>query len=465
MRTTAFIFVFILGMIACGSPGNEQSAGPGHRISPVKVVIIGFDGATWDTLQAPLDRGWMPNLAGMIHSGVHGPLKTIRPTLTPVIWTTIATGKLPEKHGITGIIIEDPEKNTRSPLNASLIHCKTIWEMLSSREKRSTIVRWPVSWPAKPLSGELVSEFSFQKQRQHRTYPEPLSSLVDQKIPRFRLNDIQELTGIDQQSYEVLAPEWQWKLMVALREYSLDILYRDVSLELLKNGQPDLTAIYFYSMDAIGHSFLKFGIPDGGVTPDDPDFSGLIPNWCRLYDRFLGDILAAIDPDSYVLICSDHGMKPALKPQNFLIRSENDPPRPGETDREVPVSPGPPYDSDPLALKLEYTLPSGQHVDAPDGILVVTGPGVRTGLYYDQVSVADITPTLLYVMGLPVASDFEGVVRTELFEDAFNHNQEIRSIDTYETTSPESSPNPIQPDRTVDDDLILNRLEALGYIQ
>ena len=59
-----------------------------------RVLLIGWDAADWAMIRPLLDAGKMPALAKLIARGVSGNLATIQPMLSPMLWTTIATGKL-----------------------------------------------------------------------------------------------------------------------------------------------------------------------------------------------------------------------------------------------------------------------------------------------------------------------------------------------------------------------------------
>jgi hypothetical protein len=73
---------------------------------------------------------------------------------------------------------------------------------------------------------------------------------------------------------------------------------------------------------------------------------------------------------------------------------------------------------------------SGTHERAPDGFLLAFGAAVQPG-EPERGSVADVAPTLLYFLGLPVARDMDGFVRTDLFTPAFNEQRTITFIPTY----------------------------------
>jgi hypothetical protein len=46
--------------------------------------------------------------------------------------------------------------------------------------------------------------------------------------------------------------------------------------------------------------------------------------------------------------------------------------------------------------------------------------------------VVDVTPTILYFLGLPIGRDMDGYARTDLFQPSFTAEHPITSIPTYE---------------------------------
>ena len=67
-----------------------------------KVLLIGWDAADWKVIDPLMDQGLMPNLERMVNGGVRGRMATLDPPLSPMLWTSIATGKRPYKHGDKG---------------------------------------------------------------------------------------------------------------------------------------------------------------------------------------------------------------------------------------------------------------------------------------------------------------------------------------------------------------------------
>jgi hypothetical protein len=73
---------------------------------------------------------------------------------------------------------------------------------------------------------------------------------------------------------------------------------------------------------------------------------------------------------------------------------------------------------------------TGTHERAPDGFLLAYGAAVAPARQA-RGAVVDVAPTLLYFLGLPVARDMDGFVRTDLFTRAFNEQRTITFIPSY----------------------------------
>jgi hypothetical protein len=76
---------------------------------------------------------------------------------------------------------------------------------------------------------------------------------------------------------------------------------------------------------------------------------------------------------------------------------------------------------------------SGTHAGAPDGFLLAVGDGVKPGTAPRDASILDVAPTILYLMGLPVARDMEGRVMTEILDDEFTRAHPVTFIPSYES--------------------------------
>jgi arylsulfatase A-like enzyme len=98
--------------------------------------------------------------------------------------------------------------------------------------------------------------------------------------------------------------------------------------------------------------------------------------------------------------------------------------------------------------------------EAPDGVLLLAGPGVRKGGRISGARLFDIAPTILHWMGLPVAEDMDGDVLPAAVGGS--KRASVRRIATYETgerTRGSSSTDPVVSAQALED------LRALGYIE
>ncbi|MFK7906951.1 MAG: alkaline phosphatase family protein, partial [Chitinophagales bacterium] len=110
-----------------------------------KILLIGWDAADWKTINPMMDAGLMPNLEKLVNGGVMGNLATLDPPLSPMLWTSIGTGKRPYKHGIWGFSEPRPDgKGIRPVLNTSR-KCKAVWNMLTQEDYKTHLIGW---WPS-----------------------------------------------------------------------------------------------------------------------------------------------------------------------------------------------------------------------------------------------------------------------------------------------------------------------------
>jgi len=65
-----------------------------------KLLIIGWDAADWIIIDRLFAQGKLPNLRRLVDDGVRADLSTLDPKLSPLLWSSIATGKTADKHGI-----------------------------------------------------------------------------------------------------------------------------------------------------------------------------------------------------------------------------------------------------------------------------------------------------------------------------------------------------------------------------
>lgn len=124
-----------------------------------KVVVIGWDGATFRVLDTLIEKGLMPNLARLKKEGAFGTLESTLPILTPTAWATFATGKNPGHHGCYDFLKNDGSLRNRELLTSTDIKGQTFYEILEKMGKRSICINLPLCFPPRIKKGVLISSF------------------------------------------------------------------------------------------------------------------------------------------------------------------------------------------------------------------------------------------------------------------------------------------------------------------
>ena len=123
-----------------------------------RILLLGWDAADWQVIDPLLDAGLMPNLARLVNRGVVGNLATLHPPYSPILWTSIATGKRPTRHGIHGFQEPTPDGTAVRPASSLSRTCKALWNIATQQGLTSVVVSWYPSHPVEPISGVMVSD-------------------------------------------------------------------------------------------------------------------------------------------------------------------------------------------------------------------------------------------------------------------------------------------------------------------
>src|SRR5882724_11765255 len=178
--TGPFFFSFLtvaLLTVACGSPTSKGTSPAAASGRPV--IFIGLDGADWQLLDDYIAAGAMPNLAQLAREGASGVLETIRPPLSPLIWTSMMTGVSPLDHGILDFVQFDPKTGAKEPITSSMRRAPAIWNMASSAGKRVASLGLWATYPAETINGTIVSDRLFTFLFKEETPPAGVVSPAD----------------------------------------------------------------------------------------------------------------------------------------------------------------------------------------------------------------------------------------------------------------------------------------------
>jgi predicted AlkP superfamily phosphohydrolase/phosphomutase len=121
------------------------------------LVVIGWDGATWDLLEAWVRQGRLPNLARLMAAGAHGTLRSTPLPLSPAAWSTIITGQNPGKHGVFDWFERRLGSYAVDYVHTGRVGAVPLWQYFNQGGRRIGIFCPPMLYPAVPLDGFMVS--------------------------------------------------------------------------------------------------------------------------------------------------------------------------------------------------------------------------------------------------------------------------------------------------------------------
>ncbi len=359
-----------------------------------KFLIIGLDSAEWGIIESLIEAGMLPNLNKIIKNGVSGRIKTLMPSFSPMLWTSIATGKLAHKHGILGFVEPDIESKTGvRPISSTSRKCKALWNIFHNQGLKSNVVGWWPSHPVEPISGVMVSNV-FQKsvdvlEKEWPIAEHSLHGVSDEKMLasiRVHPAQVRENTIL---TYVPLAEsidqEKDHSLFTLQKLTAETMTVRNTALWLMENTSWDLMAVYFNELDKISHHFMPFHPPKLETVSEEifNTYYNVITATYTLYDVILGELIEKAGKDINIVVLSDHGFH---------------------------------FDSKRLRKKPKITADISLDHN-PNGFLCFYGPLFKKNETVYGSTLLDITPTILAGCGMPIGKDMDGKPLLSIFKN------------------------------------------------
>ncbi|HEV8337356.1 MAG TPA: alkaline phosphatase family protein [Candidatus Polarisedimenticolia bacterium] len=426
----------------CSGRGGTSSPGLPPLSERFKVIVFGVDGADWRVIRPLMDAGRMPHFRKMVDGGASGVLLSMEPTLSPALWTTIATGLPPASHGIADFIVRLPGGGYR-PVTSDMRSAPAFWNILGNRDGGRTagVVAWLATWPAEPIHGYMVT--SYLPYVFNWSTGRPLKGTVVEGIPRQTFPDslMREIEPLkvkpealdralvgrfyDASALPRVSPEARECVEGFLWSLASDETYRRIGLHLYARHSVDLFAVYFGGIDVVSHRFWKFTYPQDEPYATPPAeieiLKGVIPGYYEYIDEILGEFMSRMDQHSTLVVLSDHGFKPVFFPGK-------------------PTT-------------------SGHH--RLEGILALYGRGIAPGATIEGATLVDVLPTVFALIGEPISRQLPGKILAGAFSELGAERRKAAYVDAY---PPRPAPSPAAADQEVDSNVI-ERLKSLGYIQ
>lgn len=267
-----------------------------------RAVVVGWDGATFDILKPMLAAGRMPHLAALLARGVHGRLRSTVPPVTPVAWTSFATGTSPGRHGIFDALTLDPASHAVRFVSAAMRRVAPVWSVLSARGRPAGAVNVPVTWPPDAVDGFVVPGMFTPSDAENFVHPPELQGEIE---ARFGPAMCRDSPAMDPDPARYLE-----NLLAGVTARC------DLTLWLMERRPLDYFCSVFMESDRVQHFFWAYRDP---AHPLHARLGGAIEAVYERLDAALGRIVAACPPDTAVALVSDHGAGP-LRRAIFLNR-------------------------------------------------------------------------------------------------------------------------------------------------
>ena len=407
-----------------------------------RVLVLGLDGMDPATVDLLMAEGKMPNFAKLRTDGAYGRLVSSKPLLSPIIWTTIATGKPPEQHHIGHFVAVNEKTGEQLPVTSQMRKVKALWNILSDAGRTVDVVGWWATWPAENVRGAVVSDhtcyhFLFDEgatggaDLTGTIYPPALEPALRPMIKRpgdLTMDDVAPFVHVSAEElgrpfrFDDELSHFKWALATAKT-------YAAIGSYLWKTEKPDVLLLYIEGTDSVahlfGHLFRAQGLA-GELAAQQQRYGEAVEQMYLYADRLVGEMMALMDSRTTLVVLSDHG---------FELGALQDDPSKTRDMRRV-----------------------SERFHRLEGILYLYGNHVKPRRQLDQPTILDVTPTLLALTGLSPARDMPGRVLSE----GLDVGPAAAQVASYETGAQVANAA-AGKDRNVDP-AVLEHLRALGYL-
>ena len=390
-----------------------------------RVAIFAIDGADWELLSELSDDGRIPNIKALSRGGTTASMQTIQPTVSPLVWTTMATGVTPDRHGVIDFI--DHQRNL--PVDAATRHAPAIWDISEAFGRHSMVVNWWTDWP--PTSPQSVFIDEPTELVPDAIWPPALKQRAQQfevPVQTVGYDQARRFLNITGSEYEKAVNSNNPADPVNIFRSILAKTWNDhrVAINFYKEQQPLLFMMSYDGTDAVNHLFSPYHPPyREGVSEDGyRRYWPAVANYYSEVDRLIGEWMSVLPADTTVMIVSAHGFRWGKA-------------RP----REMPNG---------GAALSDHRNP---------GIFVAYGNHVAASRGAHPISIYDIAPTVLAILGLPKSSEMPGNVASWAFKD-ITPVESVRVVSYSEFVGD----RPVAAEGTLNAQQYTAELRAIGHL-
>ena len=356
---------------------NRRPTGSSHP-----VIWLGLDGLDWEILDRLSSEGKMPNWTRLVAEGYSSRLTAFLPILSPIIWTTVATGVGPDIHRVLDFQEVDPKTGQKVPISGLSRAVPAVWNIVSAAGKKVGVVGWWATHPAEEVNGFFISDHASPILYERPSlsgvaYPPPLEAGVAQTVAREAHptpTDLARFINLPPGEIARVLGSSQGmdnRIVALSRILAATRVYQRAARDLYDKSLPDLMMLYLEGTDEVAHFFAPFTSPRLSCVSEE-DFARYhraVDVYYGMVDQILGQWMRrATEDGATLLVHSDHGFK---------------------------------WGEDRSCERSSFGWSTAAFWHRLDGVLAAWGARVRPGRGRQKHSMFEISPTVLALLGAP----------------------------------------------------------------
>lgn len=357
------------------------------------VIVIAIRNLPYDWLVTMMGEGGLPFFERSSKSAYFARVEPFPTTSPKALWASLATGKLPYRHGVTGRFSYRTPLNGADPADRFLLlpsgvgfrawglippvrrisaqlpagDAYPLWTLFERLSFPTAVINWPSS--SNSSASRLVSDRTIHAAR-------PIRPDIATVAQRFNGTGNARQRILEGLSADLTAASI---LRTAIEERTFEI---------------DVAALEGFSEAQRALHIFRNDLPPRSTVSGEA-----LRAYLEQLDRLLGDVERNF-PDHLLVVVSPSGPVPPPLPATAYFRA-----------KEVLTTEDPGTD---------------------DGFVLIAGSGVAHREKPRSAYVTDIVPTVLFAAGLPVGRDMDGRVVSDAFDDDFLRHTPLSLIHTYE---------------------------------
>lgn len=347
-----------------------------------RIAIIAIDGADWDLLTELAIDGRIPNIQKLIRNGTTASMQTIQPTVSPMVWTSLATGLPPDRHGVI-----DFRMNNR-PVDSNTRRSPALWDIAQAFGRPALVTNWWTAWP--PRRDSAITFDTPVVLQPSAIHPRELGARADSldiPVETVLYPQVRRFLNITEEEWNAAVSKGSPADPINVFRDTLAKTWTDhrVAIHLYQQKDPLVTMMSYEGADTVNHLFAPYHPPyrEGISQTSFRRYWPAVANYYAELDRLIGEWMRVLTDDTTVMIVSAHGFR---------------------WDRE-------------RRPRVQPVGRSGLSDHRNPGVLIAYGNHVLPSRGAHAMSLYDVVPTVLSLLGLPKSMEMPGDQASWMFRD------------------------------------------------